>query len=221
MTSSNIARINKIFFILFSVLFIQSCSSVKITPTLKESKKTSKRSRKSIRSKPLKIENKLYSSDPTAIASMIGVVQPELIIKERTIIASQISSALKQYKIEPQIMVAIIDTESDFKANKVSCTGDVSVAQINVDVWNKEFIRMNKPQLIKEKIKLDQEYAILKMAEILSIIKRRHGKTDPSWYARYHSSTYRYKTEYLNKLHIRLNMLATSRELGHRIAQSN
>lgn len=152
---------------------------------------------------------------------MINVVQPELNEIERDTIATQISQAIKKYKVEPQIVVAIIDTESDFRADKVSSTGDVSLAQINVDVWNREFIRMNKEPMNKEKIKQDQAYALMKMAEILHIIKKRYEKSDRRWYARYHSNTHRHKSDYLHKLEIRLKLLATSTELNTLVAGTN
>jgi hypothetical protein len=161
-----------------------------------------------------------FPNEAFVIANMIAVVQPELDEEERDIIASQISIAIKKYNIEPQIMVAIIDTESNFNAGKISSTGDLSVAQINVEVWNKEFRRMKMPLMDKEKVKRDQEYALSKMAEILSIIKSRNEKNDRRWYARYHSNTIRHKSDYLHKLEIRLKMLANSFELNNQIAQS-
>ncbi|MDO9183944.1 MAG: transglycosylase SLT domain-containing protein [Bacteriovorax sp.] len=203
-----------------SLLFVQSCSSVKTLPK-KEPKKLSKSIRTSLPPKFANFDRKPYPNEAFVVANMIAVVEPDLDEEERDTIASQISMAIKQYKVEPQIIVAIIDTESNFQADKVSSTGDVSVAQINVEMWNKEFIRMKKPLLIKEKIKIDQEYALLKMAEILNIIKKRYEKKDRRWYARYHSNTHRYKRNYLHKLEIRLKMLATSTDLNAQIAQSN
>lgn len=162
-----------------------------------------------------------FANEAFVIANMISVVQPELDEEQRDTIASQISIAIKKYDIEPQIMVAIIDTESNFNSEKVSSTGDLSLAQINVEVWNKEFIRLKIAPMIKKQIMVDQEYAIMKMAEILSIIKKRNEKLDRRWYARYHSNTPEYKIDYLHKLEIRLKMLATSSELKNQIAQSN
>ena len=162
-----------------------------------------------------------FANEAFVIANMISVVQPELDEEQRDTIASQISIAIKKYDIEPQIMVAIIDTESNFNSTKVSSTGDLSIAQINVEVWNKEFIRLKIAPMIKKQIKTDQEYAIMKMAEILSIIKKRNEKLDRRWYARYHSNTPVHKIDYLHKLEIRLNMLATSSDLKNQIAQSN
>jgi PBP1b-binding outer membrane lipoprotein LpoB len=214
-------QLTKAAILLLTVFFLQSCSSVKTLPKKEGHKKIAKRIKSSLPPKFENFDRKPYPNEAFVIANMISVVQPELDEEERDTIASQISMAIKKYKVEPQIIVAIIDTESDFIANKVSSTGDVSVAQINVEVWNKEFIRMKKPPMIKEKIKIDQEYALMKMAEILNIIKKRYEKKDRRWYARYHSNTHRYKSEYLHKLEIRLKMLATSTDLNTQIAQSN
>lgn len=151
---------------------------------------------------------------------MIAVVQPELDGSARDEIATQISKAINVYKVEPQIIVAIIDTESDFKAEKVSSTGDVSLAQINVEVWNREFVRMKMKPMNREKIIKDQQYALIKMAEILSIIKKRYEKKDRRWYARYHSNTHNHKKDYLHKLEIRLKMLAISTSVNIKLAEN-
>lgn len=145
---------------------------------------------------------------------MISIVQPELDSNSRRKIANDIFHAIKKYKVEPQIVVALIDTESNFMYNKISTTGDVSLAQLNVEVWNAEFARMKLP-LIKKELLLreDQSYAMEKMAQILSILKNRHSKKDRRWYARYHSNTTKYKTDYLRKIEIRMKMLAQARNL--------
>lgn len=171
---------------------------------------------------PPKFENfdrEPYASDAFVIANMIAVVQPELDEEQRDIIAAQMSRAIKKYNIEPQVFVAIIDTESNFQSDKISTTGDLSVAQINVDVWNKEFTRMKLQPMSKERIRMDQEYALNQMAEILNIIKLRHEKTDRRWYARYHSNTFKHKSDYLHKLDMRMKMLASSNDLNNQIAQ--
>ena len=218
MINLNIKQFTKIAILLLSVLFIQSCASFR-APHKKDLKKISKKSKNANMPRYVNFDKKSYSNDSYVIANMIAIVQPELEKANRNTIASQISVAIKKYKVEPQIIVAIIDTESDFKADKVSSTGDLSVAQINVEVWNKEFIRMKMPPLIKEKIKHDQAYAIMKMAEIINILKKRYEKKDRRWYARYHSNTHKYKSEYLHKLEIRMKMLAASRGLSNRLAQ--
>lgn len=148
------------------------------------------------------------------ISHMISIVQPELEINTRNKIANDIYYAIKKHKVEPQIVVALIDTESNFQYNKVSKTGDLSIGQINVEVWNKEFKRMKMPLIKKEKLIVeDQAYAMEKMAQILSILKNRHAKKDRRWYARYHSNTTKYKMDYLKKIEVRMKMLADSRML--------
>ena len=199
--------------LLTAMLIFQSCSTVKIIPKI-EHKKISKKIKTSLPKKFENYDQKSYPNEAFVIANMINVVRPELNEEDRDTIAGQISEALKKHKIEPQIIVSIIDTESNFKSDKVSSTGDISVAQINVEVWNKEFIRMNLPLMIKEQIESNQEYALLKMAEILNIIKQRYEKIDRRWYARYHSNTHRHKSDYLHKLELRLKMLASAGELN-------
>lgn len=206
--------------LLSCVLVFQSCSSMKPAKT-GHKKKLNQKLKSSLPPKFENFDRKPFSNESFVIANMISVVQPELEDTPRDEIAAQISKALSIYKVEPQIIVAIIDTESDFMADKVSSTGDVSLAQINVEVWNKEFIRMKKSPMIKEKIKMDQQYALLKMAEILSIIKKRYEKKDRRWYARYHSNTHNHKKDYLHKLEIRLKMLAITSGLENTIAQTN
>lgn len=213
-------RLIKLLALMMLSLFIQSCSSVK-TANKTPLKRISKGVKTSLPPKFQNFDKKPYPNESFVIANMIAVVQPELDEDERDTIASQISFAIKQFKVEPQVVVAIIDTESNFQADKVSSTGDLSLGQINVDMWNKEFIRMKKVPMNKEKIKNDQQYALIKMAEILHIIKTRYEKKDRRWYARYHSNTHRHKSEYLHKLEIRLKMLATSNDLNFKVAQIN
>jgi hypothetical protein len=201
--------------LLLAVILLPSCSSIKTTP------QSMPQARPKITSTFQNFDRKGYPKEAYVVSNMIAVVQPELDEENRDTIASQISLAIKKYSIPPQVMVAIIDTESNFRAEKVSTTGDVSIAQINVEVWNKEFIRMKRPALNKEKIKMDQQYALMKMAEILNIIKKRYAKKDRRWYARYHSNTHKYKREYLHKLEIRMKMLSKSSDLTIRIAQNN
>lgn len=159
--------------------------------------------------------DKVYiPNEAPLIAQMISIVQPELDINNRNKIANDIYHAIKKYKVEPQIIVALIDTESNFKYNKVSTTGDLSLGQVNVEVWNAEFARMKLPLIKKELLVTeDQGYAMEKMAHILSILKKRHAKKDRRWYARYHSNTTKYKIDYLRKIEVRMKMLSESRML--------
>ena len=207
--------------IILPILLFQSCSTVAPKATPKPIKKVSHGLKTSLPPQYANFDKKAFPNDALVISNMINIVQPEIDEDQRDTIASQISMALVQFKVEPQIIVAIIDTESNFQADKVSSTGDVSVAQINVEVWNKEFIRMKKEPLVKDRIKIDQEYALLKMVEILHILKTRYQKRDRRWYARYHSNTHRYKKDYLYKLEKRLKMLAVAHDVHPKIAQNN
>lgn len=173
------------------------------------SKKVSQKKAKKA-SRHANFDRKSFPNDAAVISNMISIVQPELQSEEREKIAVSMSKALKKHKIEPQIMVAIIDTESNFKNDLVSSTGDLSMAQINVEVWNKEFARLGKALINTARLKKDQVYAMTRMAEILKILKQRFEFKDRRWYARYHSGTRHYKNQYQLKLDVRMKMLASS-----------
>lgn len=155
-------------------------------------------------------------NNPPVISKMISVLKPEFSLAKRNDVAEKIHHAFKNYKIEPQIIVAIIDAESDFNHSLVSSTGDLSLAQVNVDIWNKEFSRMNLNLIEPEKLKADEAYSLEVMAQILSILKSRYEKKDRRWYARYHSKTKKHKREYLTKLSNRMKLLEKSKLLASR-----
>lgn len=143
------------------------------------------------------------------ISKMIKVVQPELNMKDRNRIAYSLYLTTKRYKIDPKLMIAIIATESDFDNTKISTTGDLSLAQINTEIWNKEFVRLGLDKLNSKRLKKDENYALSKMAEILNILKSRHAKKDSQWFARYHSHTKKYKNLYSSKVERRMRMIAS------------
>ena len=183
--------------------FLQGCSSA---PTAKITK------HKTAHEKFGNFDKVYIPNEAPLIAQMISIVQPELEVSSRNKIANNIYHAINKYKVEPQILVALIDTESDFMFNKVSTTGDLSLGQVNVEVWNAEFKRMRLPLIKKELlVSEDQSYAMEKMAQILCILKGRYAKKDRRWYARYHSNTHKYKNDYLKKIEIRMKMLAQAR----------
>lgn len=147
---------------------------------------------------------------PPVISKMISVLNPNLSVNHRKDVATKIHQALAKYKIAPQIVVAIIDTESRFNQNLVSSTGDLSMAQVNVEVWNKEFQRMNLELINVEKLKSDESYSLEVMTQILHILKTRYEKKDRRWYARYHSKTKKYRRLYLAKVEARMKLLENS-----------
>lgn len=121
-------------------------------------------------------------------------------------LATTISFAAKKYEIDPRIMIAIMKVESNFKQNAINLTscertkkdkcGDYSIAQINYEIWSETFPRLGKKQLDLHKLKTDESYAIFRMAEILSILKKEYSASDKFWFARYHSSTPVHKNRY-------------------------
>jgi hypothetical protein len=199
--------------------FLMSTQSTMVFPLINFEAKATVEVNVSTPPKYEDFDKRAYPNEAFIIANMISVVQPELRPKDRDTIAEYISIASKKFNIEPQIIVSIIDTESNFNENVVSNTGDYSLAQINISMWNREFTRMKMPLMKQEHVESDTRYAIKKMAEILSIIKKRHEKRDPKWYARYHSNTGKYKNDYISKLQMRMKMLATSKNLNNQIAQ--
>lgn len=142
-----------------------------------------------------------------SILKMISVLRPELPIEYRAQVAELISDALQGTSLNPQIIVSIIDIESVFNQSAVSPTGDLSIAQINPHVWNKEFQRLNLEPLDIERLKVDHAYSLQKMVLILTHLKNRYAKNDRRWYARYHSHSKKYKRIYLSKLNLRMRLL--------------
>lgn len=147
--------------------------------------------------------------DAKLIAKMIKKITPSLKIYNRQKIALLINNITKKHHLDPKLMIAIIDTESEFDNAKISTTGDVSLAQINLKIWNKEFDRLGQKKLNKVRLRNDTFYALTKMAEILNILKSRYAQKDKLWFARYHSSTEDLKHIYNLKLQSRLNMIAS------------
>ncbi len=156
-----------------------------------------------------------FSSDEIAqnhtelLSKMIAKIQPELSEVNRKRIAASLYKTIQTHKVNPRLMIAIIGTESDFVNSKISTTGDLSLAQINTKVWNKEFTRLGLAPLDAKLLKTDEAYALNKMAIILNIIKARHEKNDKNWFARYHSHTKKYKKIYSAKVDKRMRMIAS------------
>ena len=146
---------------------------------------------------------------PVVIAKMMKTLKPTISSTQKHELSMKIHEVLSKHDIPPQILLSIIDTESSFNQNAVSSTGDLSLAQINVEIWNKEFERMKKPLIDSERLKKDERYALETMARILTLIKNRY-KHDRRWYARYHSKTKKYKSLYLSKLEYRMKKLENS-----------
>lgn len=143
------------------------------------------------------------------VQQMIQAVEKSVPEERQVRLARSIAAVSERYQIDPKIIVAIIDTESDFRHHMVSSTGDLSLAQINPRVWSKELVRLGRLPLAKDELHKSEEYAIERMSEILSIIKERHAKKDPQWYSRYHSNTKKYRGLYQKKLGHKMNLIAS------------
>lgn len=131
------------------------------------------------------------------LASIQDIISPYIKNEaNREKIAKAILESSEETKIDYLLFLSIMKVETTtFNQNAISSTGDVSIAQIKPEVWEKEFIRLKREPLDKVKLKKDATYAIKRMGEILDIIQNRHKK-DPYWYARYHSGTLSLKMAY-------------------------
>lgn len=143
------------------------------------------------------------------ISNMIRKVQPNISAVKAGHLAKIVYRNSVEFKLDPKILIAIIATESNFRNEMISSTGDFSMAQINFKIWNKEFQRLGLPRLDMKLLKHNEHYGIYKLAKILSILKTRYQKADQHWYASYHSQTPNLKGIYRNKLNFHLNSMKT------------
>ena len=150
----------------------------------------------------------LKDSDTT---SQILNLNSELDFNQALMISKSVDFYSKKYGIDQKIYLSIIKTESNFDQAAVSPTGDISLAQINVPVWNREFKRLHLPLINYQKLKHNSDYAVEVMSIILTIFKNRYASSDPQWFARYHSSTLRFKNIYLAKLSVHQELLAQAK----------
>lgn len=65
-------------------------------------------------------------------------------------LAEKIYDASKEKTLDYHILLGIIKTESDFRQDAISSTGDVSLVQINYRIWSREFIRIKTHKLSQE-----------------------------------------------------------------------
>jgi soluble lytic murein transglycosylase-like protein len=128
--------------------------------------------------------------------------------KEATRLATIIAIESKKENIDPRIVLAILNTESSFNQAAVSLTGDISIAQINPRVWSvQRFKKKIGRDLNHKRLRKDEAYAISRMCLILSYLKKTFATKDKWWFARYHSSTPVYKSEYIGQLMISFRKL--------------
>lgn len=148
-----------------------------------------------------------HEKEVSEIKEKISRLNHKISDKRLDDISKSIYYATNYYKISPDTVIALIDTESDFREKMVSRTGDLSLVQINPKVWNKEFLRLKRDQISGTKLMSNESYAIHRMCEILSILKSNYGR-DAKWFARYHSNTKKFKLIYHAKVSHKLNLIA-------------
>lgn len=139
------------------------------------------------------------------VEKAITILNPKINKKKATRLATLVSIESKKNKIDPRVILAILNTESSFNQNAINKnnngTKDISIAQINSKAWNPiDFERRTGSSLDLKRLEQDEAYAISRMSLILSHLKENFSKSDKWWFARYHSSTPEYKDAYLKKL---------------------
>lgn len=141
-------------------------------------------------------------------AKTIAKLAPDLSIHRQISVAKAIQFNSAKYGIPEHLLVSIIKIESNFKSEKISNTGDYSIVQINLNIWNREFKRLGLAKIDKFKLVKNDDYAVAKMCVILNIIKSRNKK-DKKWYARYHSNTPEHNAIYVSKINKVMKLIAS------------
>jgi soluble lytic murein transglycosylase-like protein len=107
-------------------------------------------------------------------------------------IALSINKFAKEYDLNKELLLAIIKTESTFDITRVSRTKDYGLMQLNYKTI--EALRFD----IK-RIRTDVDYSIGCGVLYLVMLRERYPN-DKYWWARYHSSTPKYKQIYISKI---------------------
>ena len=142
------------------------------------------------------------------VSKKVFKLAPHLSHDRQMKVASAIDTLSIKYSIQKKVLLSIIKIESNFKSEAISKTGDYSIVQINLNIWNKEFKRLGMSKIDKVKLIESDYYAIEKMCKILTIIKNRSPR-DPQWYARYHSNTPEFNQIYKLKINNVMKVLAS------------
>ena len=140
------------------------------------------------------------------IKDSIKILAPNTSEARRQKLAVAIHWSSQQYQIHPQVILAIIGVESDFR-QITNSHGDISLIQINFDIWDREFKRLGRKPLNKARLKRFPSYGIMRGTEILRIYKDRAHPLDPYWFTLYHSTTEKLRTRYLTKVKSKLSQI--------------
>lgn len=150
----------------------------------------------------LALSSQAQAKDVKTLKEAMTTMMDDKSYDKYTAIAQSILKHSKTYNVDPMFVVALLRTESSFDQFAVSSTGDLGIGQINPNVWGDEFIRLKRKPLNIERLKKDQDYAIQRTVEILSLIKK---ESDPKWIGRYHSKTPSLKAAYFEKIQNQIN----------------
>lgn len=136
-------------------------------------------------------------------AEYIATLRPKMRAAEVVSLANSINVCAESRKLDPMVMVAIIEKESGFRKGLKACwphakkpgviTCDRGLAQVN-ELW------IRKWKLDEDRLQNDSTYNVCVQARILAAIKKESGSTDPNWVGRYHSKTPSKKLRYMNKI---------------------
>lgn len=111
------------------------------------------------------------------------------------------------YNIDSMLVVALIMTESSFRQDLKSYTGDIGLGQVNPRIWKKEFKRLGRAKLDIKKLSKNYDYNIHKTVEILSILK----DNSLNWIGKYHSKTPSLRSKYFNRISSKLDVVLTNK----------
>lgn len=140
------------------------------------------------------------------ICKFVKKVNPRISEATAIDIQESINFYSQERNIDPDIIAAILATESHFKPHKVllnqNKTIDVGICQINT-IWVKEFKRLKRRPLKLMDLK-NIDYCIDRMTEILAI----HKNESKNWYSKYHSKTKKLRKIYEKKIKKNLSLLS-------------
>lgn len=135
----------------------------------------------------------------------VEALQPHIDRRRAVSVSQDVDAASSRYGVDPQLLVAIVRQESNFRSGIKQCwvhhprsgtviTCDYGLAQIN-EFW------IGHWHLDADKLLNDDRYNLMVAARILRMLARLYREDEPlNWYGRYHSATPSLRAEYEDKL---------------------
>jgi len=113
----------------------------------------------------------------------------------------------ERHELDPLLLASILGVESSYRFDAINpMSKDYGAIQLNLRVWKREFKRLNIDFNL-DLFNSSKIYQIKVMATILNVLKNRH-KEDCFWWARYHSSTPKFKKIYIKKIEKMITKIA-------------